>query len=237
MFYCLSRYYDPEIGRFISPDSLDYLEPDTINGLNLYCYCGNNPVMYIDSDGHFPILAMVIGGLIAFGCTMYTDYANDGQFFNGDVTGWQYLGSVTTGVLAGAFGQAGNVLVRLAGILGSEIVGSLISENVNYNMDTLKKDIIIGLTSFGIAEGLNIVGKRITRAIYNKMASNTTKEAAKQLRNFASTGKTPKVWKPNAQRILNITSKINKGFTFLKDSTGNFYSIVTGISGSTIIDW
>ena len=46
LYYLNSRYYDPETGRFISPDSLDYLEPETCNGLNLYAYCGNNPVVY-----------------------------------------------------------------------------------------------------------------------------------------------------------------------------------------------
>ena len=40
-----TRYYDPETGRFISPDSPKYLAPEILNGLNLYAYCGNNPVM------------------------------------------------------------------------------------------------------------------------------------------------------------------------------------------------
>ena len=51
LYYLNSRYYDPETGRFISPDSLDYLEPETCNGLNLYAYCGNNPVMGYDPEG------------------------------------------------------------------------------------------------------------------------------------------------------------------------------------------
>ena len=46
-----TRYYDPEIGRFISQDSIEYADPETINGLNLYAYCGNNPVMAIDPNG------------------------------------------------------------------------------------------------------------------------------------------------------------------------------------------
>ena len=40
LYYLNTRYYDPEIGRFISPDSVDYLDPQSINGLNLYAYCG-----------------------------------------------------------------------------------------------------------------------------------------------------------------------------------------------------
>lgn len=45
LFYCNFRYYLPELCRFISPDSIEYLEPEIINGLNLYCYCMKNPVM------------------------------------------------------------------------------------------------------------------------------------------------------------------------------------------------
>ena len=52
LYYLKSRYYDPTIGRFISPDSVDFLNPDTINGLNLYAYCGNNPVMNVDPNGN-----------------------------------------------------------------------------------------------------------------------------------------------------------------------------------------
>ncbi len=51
LYYLQSRYYDPELGRFISADSIEYLDPETLGGLNLYAYCGNNPVMGIDPEG------------------------------------------------------------------------------------------------------------------------------------------------------------------------------------------
>ena len=46
------RYYSLELCRWITPDSIDYLDPESINGLNLYCYFGNNPIMYADPSGH-----------------------------------------------------------------------------------------------------------------------------------------------------------------------------------------
>lgn len=64
MYYLNSRYYDPETGRFISPDSLDYLDPETLGGINLYSYCNNNPVMFADPSGH---LVITIGLLMAIG--------------------------------------------------------------------------------------------------------------------------------------------------------------------------
>ena len=62
-YYCNSRYYSSELCRFISPDNIEYLDPQSINGLNLYCYCVNNPVMYVDSSGNFPVIAFIIGGI------------------------------------------------------------------------------------------------------------------------------------------------------------------------------
>ena len=54
MYYCMSRYYDPEIGRWLSIDDVGYLDSQSVHGLNLYAYCRNNPVMYIDGDGTSP---------------------------------------------------------------------------------------------------------------------------------------------------------------------------------------
>ncbi len=51
LYYLQTRYYDPEIGRFITIDGIEYLDPETINGLNLYAYCGDNPVMFTDPNG------------------------------------------------------------------------------------------------------------------------------------------------------------------------------------------
>ena len=51
LYFLKTRYYDPEIGRFMTIDGIEYLAPETVNGLNLYAYCGNNPVMGVDPNG------------------------------------------------------------------------------------------------------------------------------------------------------------------------------------------
>lgn len=40
------RYYDPSVGRFITVDPLGM-----VNGPNLYAYCINSPVNFIDPSG------------------------------------------------------------------------------------------------------------------------------------------------------------------------------------------
>ena len=55
LYYLQSRYYDPETFRFVNADDISYLDPETLGGLNLYAYCGNNPVMGVDLDGYSPV--------------------------------------------------------------------------------------------------------------------------------------------------------------------------------------
>ena len=54
LYWVQTRYYNPEWCRWISPDTLDYLDPETAHGLNLYAYCGDDPVNFTDPSGHLP---------------------------------------------------------------------------------------------------------------------------------------------------------------------------------------
>ena len=61
-YYLNSRYCDPEIGRFINADN--QLITNSINGFNLFAYCGNNPVNNSDPTGeawyHWALGAAVV---------------------------------------------------------------------------------------------------------------------------------------------------------------------------------
>ncbi len=56
LYYLNSRYYDPELGRFINADEPTnlFMTAGTPGGANLYAYCLNNPVMMTDSTGCSP---------------------------------------------------------------------------------------------------------------------------------------------------------------------------------------
>ena len=66
LYYLQSRYYDSETGRFISPDSLQFLDSSDVQGLNLYTYCNNNPVMDTDPTGYSILLTLGIIALALF---------------------------------------------------------------------------------------------------------------------------------------------------------------------------
>ena len=56
LYYVSSRYYSPEICRFISPDDIEPFARSHENSVqyNLYAYCWNNPVNMFDGDGEWP---------------------------------------------------------------------------------------------------------------------------------------------------------------------------------------
>ena len=58
LYYLASRYYDPEVGRFISADTIEVLKiQENFDDLNLYSYCNNNSVNYKDPNGNLAIAA------------------------------------------------------------------------------------------------------------------------------------------------------------------------------------
>ena len=58
LYYLASRYYDPEVGRFISADTIEVLKiQENFDDLNLYSYCNNNSVNYKDPNGNLAIEA------------------------------------------------------------------------------------------------------------------------------------------------------------------------------------
>ena len=55
LYYLASRYYDPEVGRFISIDDTSALgiASTRFTNKNLYAYCDNNPMVRKDKGGGF----------------------------------------------------------------------------------------------------------------------------------------------------------------------------------------
>jgi len=81
--YLNARYYDPALGRFLSPDPL--LNPGDPRTLDPYRYADNNPVVYLDATGLSPCDSMMsfAMGLLGHGCGGNHQTANNA----GQVTG------------------------------------------------------------------------------------------------------------------------------------------------------
>ena len=121
MYYCKSRYYVPEWCRWLTPDSIDYLEPTSINGLNLYAYCGNNPVMYYDPDGHAFISALLIS--IAIAAVIGGATAGFSAYQSGE-RGWDLVADIAGGAI---FGAAIGATIALGGAAGLAATGASVA--------------------------------------------------------------------------------------------------------------
>ncbi len=54
LVYMKGRYFDPSIGRFITPDPEDF-SPTKTQSFNKYAYANNNPLKFVDPNGHDPV--------------------------------------------------------------------------------------------------------------------------------------------------------------------------------------
>ncbi|MFT9078180.1 RHS repeat-associated core domain-containing protein [Ethanoligenens sp.] len=71
LYLLQSRYYDPNVGRFINADDTDQLDAnkDHVLQQNLFAYCLNNPINHADPSGNWILdaifLAVDVGTLIS----------------------------------------------------------------------------------------------------------------------------------------------------------------------------
>ena len=84
-YYLQSRYYDPVVGRFLNADGIIGANGG-IEGYNMFAYCNNNPVMYVDPSGECSIsatievleqvlqLMMMASGFYANGVPLYDSF-------------------------------------------------------------------------------------------------------------------------------------------------------------------
>ena len=125
LYYLKNRYYDPVTGRFISPDDLSYLDPDTVNGLNLYAYCGNNPVMKVDTDGNFAISLLLIGFAVGAAVGAGVSVVSQGLENGWDNINWLQVG--VDGLLGGINGMLAATGLPMPALAGISAVTSAVS--------------------------------------------------------------------------------------------------------------
>ncbi|MBQ8304869.1 MAG: hypothetical protein IJX90_01425, partial [Blautia sp.] len=75
MYYLKTRYYDPEIRRFISPDL--FIQTGIFNLCkNMFLYCLNNPISRIDIDGKVGVQVLIVAVVSLTKAVMSFPYDN-----------------------------------------------------------------------------------------------------------------------------------------------------------------
>ena len=110
LYFLQTRYYDPEVGRFLNRDSVSYAAPEKIDGLNLYAYCLNNPMGLINNGGRaqsyssINSASMTLNGAMNAGKTNYFGLsANDANNI-GHIAMGHYTRSIRKGLAGSIFG-------------------------------------------------------------------------------------------------------------------------------------
>jgi insecticidal toxin complex protein TccC len=144
LYYYGARYYAPWLQRWVSADPAG-----DVDGLNLYGFVGNNPILYIDNDGtqkdtpsndrkDIADYSKVLDNL---GVELQTiNRQLNGMFSSADIgkrvatnTGFNIAkGALTTGA-----GAAGATIGSVIPIVGTIIVGTLASKAAGAAMDKL----------------------------------------------------------------------------------------------------
>lgn len=109
LYYLKARYYNPEWRRFLNADTLFVAGDDAINGSNMYAYCYDNPVMYVDPEGTTP-------GLFAFFENLFKQIANNFAQFTGTVNWFSNRISVGISELKGE-----NIMTPIADLFMSSV--------------------------------------------------------------------------------------------------------------------
>lgn len=110
------------------------MNPDAINGVNIYNYCNNNPIMMVDPERNLStaviglLIRLGVGIVAGTGYAMYEDYY-DNLSIDGSI-GWKrYLKDASIGGIAGAIlgataGKAWPYISTLFSSIGTNTIAS-----------------------------------------------------------------------------------------------------------------
>ena len=218
-YYLQSRYYDPEIGRFINADSYASTDATGLLSTNMFAYCENDPVNKSDPTGEVaPILiAMAGGALVGIAEQFMTDviYAM--------VTGqpldacFSSVGTYVSSAAGGAMSvlPGGGVMRAFSEIILTSYIKETVDmivypgryTEVDPNSEILESAAGSGMSKLGEKGSAKIADK------INKTASNMTKHSSKASKNA----------------VKNAASKAGGALKSFGKYFGNIFSIVTRI--------
>ncbi len=150
MYFLKSRYYNPELCRFISADSQLC---DDILGNNTFTYCSNNPISRSDKDGKLWWVAAgaIIGAVVGAASRVASNIVTQKKWYEG-IAGAAFGGAISGAIIS----ATGNIA------LGS-FVGAATESLTNQVISYTKKSKMSGSKRKTVTKN-NIVNSAVTVA-------------------------------------------------------------------------
>ena len=165
LYYVSSRYYDPEICRFINADDASNLGANSdFANTNLFAYCGDNPVNREDDGGEFwhVVGSALLGGVLSAGFEIAAQLKSGKSIDSLDWT------SICIDAVSGALiGAAVSIGLSSGAVTASKALisaGTSIAHGIHERKDPRIIIINAGLSAFGSLaadKATSTIGKHI----------------------------------------------------------------------------
>lgn len=202
LYYLQSRYYNPQIGRFLNADSISDTGAGVL-GYNTFVYCANTPVNASDPSGHSILTSILIGAVIGavvsgiseFVCQlMSNDWnvkdVNPVQVVKATVIGG-ICGAVSSGIGGGVSATSMNPIVKKAVGFTIDCAMDVVQDiafshsiNEGYSVSKGVQALVGGV----ISSGAGLLGSFSARTVNSRSFSKLSNGAAKRYLNSNSFG-------------------------------------------------
>ena len=212
-YYLNARYYNPEIGRFMQEDTY-HGNINNASTLNLYNYCGSNPIAYEDSTGHFWETAFDVASLA---WSAY-DFVKKPNLVNGLFLAWDVVALVAPFV-PGSYVAKGIKLVSkgtkyLSKALKSSNKLAKTAKYLDKAYDTSKALKRIKNSRKALETAAEV--SKHKRQLAKIATENNVKELTKSVEKLASS-KGKKFTKEAAEQLSKKVFNVNEGFKSFRE--------------------
>ena len=170
-YYLQSRYYDPEIGRFINADSYASTDATGLLSTNMFAYCENDPVNGSDPNGEW--IHIAIGSAMGAVTSIITGYASAKQAGK-DYSLFMAVTDGLSGAASGALAASGVGMVgQIIGNAAIEVTKGIVNGQSSAN-EIIENAISGGANgliggkgaSYGNANSITKSGKQMLKRIF-----------------------------------------------------------------------
>ena len=191
-YYLNARYYDPNVGRFLSPDnaSLLFASPLGLTDKNLYSYCDNNPVIRSDNNGELwhIVVGSLLGGIINSVVQVASNVIEGKDAFEG--VGTAFVSGMASGAVSSSgFGIVASTVINASISMTKNTVDQVIENEGfdNFDVGEMFYEGAIGGISSVIGGGgtgskhLSYLGKQTVKRTWNTATHKGVKAGVKEL--------------------------------------------------------